>query len=188
LLAQGAVATIGEPTHVLSEYLYGSTTSGLVVFNDTMRKTPASDAVRLISFALDNPASLIAGQPFAATLRIRVDEPVRGIVFGIGFNAENGQRLLSCASDFNGDGEFAFTEPGEYAMEVLIPALPLWPCRYVLDAGCRTRSGQMLDGIEGFEIIEVLADEGMPHVGLGTYPTAWFPSSWRLTIDAHELA
>ena len=46
----------------------------------------------------------------------------------------------------------------------------------------------MLDGIDGFEIIEVLADEGMPDVGIGTYPTAWFPSSWRLTLDAHVLA
>jgi hypothetical protein len=136
----------------------------------------------------NGPAPLTVRQPFAATLRIQVAEPANGIVFGIGFNAVNGQRLLSCDSDFNGSGEFNFSEPGQYSVELLIPALPLWPSRYILDAGCRTGSGRMLDAVSGFATIEVVADDKTPKLGMGSYPVGCFPSSWSCSIGPSPQA
>jgi lipopolysaccharide transport system ATP-binding protein len=188
LIEQGRIARIGHPSNVLSEYLRDTTSSGLIAFEETKRAAGLCHKLSFVSITLDTASPLTIRQPFAATLRVEVHEPVLGVVFGIGFNTENRQRVLTCDSDFDGGGEFHFSRPGEYNLEVTIPALPLWPARYVLDIGSRTRSGRMIDAISGFAVIEVVADEATPQIGIGTYPTACGPSNWKVPIEAGVVA
>ena len=122
----------------------------------------------------------------SATLEVEVGTPIRGVAFGIGFNATNGQRLLSCDSDFSPGGEFSFARPGTYTIEIVIPSLPLTPSAYTLDVGCRT-SGRMLDEIKSFALFEVVPSETTPQNELGFFPTVCFPSIWRCPSHVLEL-
>ena len=187
LLAQGQLANAGTPSEVLADYLYQSARDNTFALAAAPRHLTPTGELRITSFNVKTPTPLPNRQAFSATLEVEVDTPVRGVAFGIGFNATNGQRLLSCDSDFSPGGEFTFAHPGKYAIEIVIPSLPLTPSAYTLDVGCRTTSGRMLDEIKSFALFEVVPSETTPQNELGFYPTVCLPSSWRCPSHALEL-
>ena len=187
LLAQGRLANTGRPSDVLAGYLYQSAHDNTFALAAAARHFTPSGELRIISFSVKTPNPLPNRQVFSATLEVKVDTPIRGVAFGIGFNATNGQRLLSCDSDFCPGGEFTFAQPGKYAIEIVIPSLPLTPSPYTLDVGCRTTSGRMLDEIKSFALFEVVPSETTPQNELGFYPTVCLSSSWRCASHALEL-
>ena len=187
LLAQGQLANNGTPSEVLADYLYQSARDNTFALAAAPRHLTPTGELRITSFNVKTPTPLPNRQAFSATLEVEVDTPIRGVAFGIGFNATNGQRLLSCDSDFSPGGEFTFAHPGKYAIEIVIPSLPLTPSPYTLDVGCRTTSGRMLDEIKSFALFEVVPSETTPQNELGFYPTVCLPSSWRCPSHALEL-
>ena len=189
LLAQGQLANAGTPSEVLAGYLYQSARDNAFALAAAPRPLylTATAELRITSFNVKTPTPLPNRQAFSATLEVEVDAPIRGVAFGIGFNATNGQRLLSCDSDFSPGGTFTFVHPGKYELEIVIPSLPLTPSPYTLDVGCRTTSGRMLDEIKSFALVEVVPSETTPQNELGFYPTVCFPSSWRCPSHALEL-
>jgi lipopolysaccharide transport system ATP-binding protein len=76
-------------------------------------------------------ATVLAGRPCRIRLRIRVRDGVRALAASIGINDEYDRRVALLYSTFTGTS-FA-VEPGEYAVEVLVPSLTLFPGRYALD-------------------------------------------------------
>ena len=187
LLAQGRVANTGRPSDVLAGYLYQSARDNTFALAAAARHFTPSGELRIISFSVKTPNPLPNRQVFSATLEVKVDTPIRGVAFGIGFNATNGQRLLSCDSDFPAGDEFTFAHPGKYTIEIVIPSLPVTPSPYTLDLGCRTTSGRMLDEIKSFALLEVVPSETTPQYQLGSFPTVCLPSSWRCASHALEL-
>jgi lipopolysaccharide transport system ATP-binding protein len=187
LLAQGQLANAGTPSEVLADYLYQSARDNTFALAAAPRHLTVSGELRITSFSVTTPTPSPNRHPFSATLEVEVDTPIRGAVFGIGFNATNGQRLLSCDSDFSSGGEFTFAHPGKYAIEIVIPSLPLTPSPYTLDVGCRTTSGRMLDEIKSFALFEVVPSETTPQNELGSFPTVCLLSSWRCPSQALEL-
>jgi hypothetical protein len=171
----------------LAGYLYQSARDNTFALAAAARHFTPSGELRIISFSVKTPNPLPNRQAFSATLEVKVDTPIRGVAFGIGFNATNGQRLLSCDSDFPAGGEFTFAHPGKYAIEIVIPSLPVTPSPYTLDVGCRTTSGRMLDEIKSFALFEVVPSETTPQYELGSFPTVCLPSSWRCPSHALEL-
>ena len=187
LLTQGQLANAGTPSEVLADYLYQSARDNTFALAAAARHFTPSGELRITSFNVKTPTPLPNRQPFSATLEVEVHTPIRGVAFGIGFNATNGQRLLSCDSDFSPGGEFTFAHPGKYAIEIVIPSLPLTPSPYTLDIGCRSTSGHMVDEIKSFALFEVVPSETTPQNELGFYPTVCLPSSWRCSSHALEL-
>jgi lipopolysaccharide transport system ATP-binding protein len=188
LLAQGQLANTGRPSEVLAGYLYQSARDNTFALAAAPRPPHITHTgeLRIISFSVKTPTPLPNREAFSATLEVEVDTPIRGVAFGIGFNATNGQRLLSCDSDFSPGGEFTFAYPGKHAIEIVIPSLPLTPSPYTLDVGCRT-AGRMLDEIKSFALFEVVPSETTPQYQLGSFPTVCLPSSWRCPSHALEL-
>ena len=187
LLSQGQLGNIGRPSEVLAGYLYQSARDNTFALAAAPRPYAGSGELRIITFSVKSPTPLPNRQTFSATLEVKVDVPIRGVAFGIGFNATNGQRLLSCNSDFSQGGEFTFVHPGKYEIEIDIPSLPLTPSPYTLDVGCRTSSGRMLDEIKSFALFEVVPSEMTPQHELGSFPTVCQASNWRCYGHPREL-
>jgi lipopolysaccharide transport system ATP-binding protein len=187
LLAQGEIANTGTPSEVLAGYLYQSARDNAFALAAAPRHLTVSGELRITSFSVTTPTPSPNRHAFSATLEVTVETAVRSVVFGIGFNATNGQRLLSCDSDLSPGGEFTFAHPGKYAIEIVIPSLPLTPSSYTLDVGCRTTSGRMLDEIKSFALFEVVPSETTPQNELASFPTVCLPSSWRCPSHALEL-
>ncbi|MBV8359261.1 MAG: ABC transporter ATP-binding protein, partial [Deltaproteobacteria bacterium] len=187
LLEQGQLANTGSPSEVLAGYLYQSARNNTFALSAAARPYTPSGELQIIAFSVKTPTPLPNRQAFAATLEVKVDIPIRGVAFGIGFNATNGQRLLSYDSDFSPAGEFTFVHPGKYEIEIDVPSLPLTPSPYTLDVGCRTTSGRMLDEIKSFAIMEVIPSELTQQYELGSFPTVCQPSSWRCYSHTAEL-
>jgi len=180
LLDRGKIANAGRTIDVLAAYMHPSSYDGILDLADVSRSVPVSGELRLTSFRLNDSKSLRNRSNLSAIVQLDVYEPIRDVVFGVGFNTIGGQRLLSCDSDFCVPKGFDFNVPGEYSIEIHITSIPLTPSPYLLDIGSRTMSGRMLDEIKGFAVVEVTPSDETPPHELKSFPTVVYPSEWRL--------
>ena len=108
--------------------------------------TSASGALQLVAVEAvedtDKTATVLTGKACRIRLRIRVGDPLRGLTASIGINDDYDRRVALLHSAFVATS--FVVDRGEYAVEVLVPSLPLFPGRYSLDVKLMTGNDALL--------------------------------------------
>jgi lipopolysaccharide transport system ATP-binding protein len=148
-----------------------------VTVEDKARSVARDSRIKLRAIRFKGSGTAILDEEFCICIEVEVYEPMTSVVFGLGFGAKSGARLLSCDSDYSGRSAYSLA-PGLHDIECTFGQLPLAPGEYVLDVGCRSEGLVMYDEIKEACVIEVVPPRNASPQLLQKYSTCMFKASW----------
>lgn len=180
LLSEGKLAYTGSASSVVDRYYSGTQQRDASLdLSSNARVGSLGNDVRIASIQIPPMVAHNAQLRVQAVIEARV--PRSGLVFGVGFNARSGQRVLSSDSDYSGAGPFDARDT--LTIQLTIPNLPLAPSDYLVDVGCRTVGGDMIDEVQGFATMRVLPSEDSVIAHAIDYPTSLIRGEWQKVTD-----
>jgi lipopolysaccharide transport system ATP-binding protein len=141
------------------------------------------DRLRLQSLEWLSDLPLRHGEPVKARIRFETRAPVSAVTVGIGFSNLEGTRLLTYDADFENGFRPDLPSPGEYAVDVVIDALPIAPDVYNLDVGCRSGDFHALDYVPACSQLDVTAGPTTPSYIIQKGAGTRLSSQWSWDLD-----
>jgi len=164
-LDQGSVRKKSSARTVIGEYLSGRVIDRdrIVSLAKVSRFEAANDTrLRLESFEWLSDLPLRHGEKAKARIRFKTRTSVSSVSIAIGFSNFEGARLLTYETDFQDGFRPDLPDPGTYAVEIDVAALPLAPDTYNLDLGCRSGDNHSLDYLPGCSQVQVIGGNNTP--------------------------
>lgn len=154
-----------------------------VMIEDKARSMPRDSRIKLRAISFKGSGTAILDEAFRICIEVEVYDAVPAVVFGVGFCAKSGARLLSCDSDYSGSQPYNLS-PGRHEIECVFAQLPLAPGEYLLDVGCRSEGLAMYDEIKEACVVEVVPPRNASPQLLQKYSTCMFKADWTGAIHA----
>jgi lipopolysaccharide transport system ATP-binding protein len=190
LLEKGRVTCRSDVGTCLSAYHDKVLTSSLSSSNldDMPRSFNPDQRIRIKCISCIS-VSVLQDCELKINIHVAVAAKISDVIFGIGFCHLDGSRILSSDSDYAGFSGFDFHSKGSHTLELTIAALPLAAGQYLIDVGCRTSGGQMLDNVQGALSINVLPSISSTIVNGSGYRTALVKANWNVynSIEGETL-
>jgi len=161
---RGLIRQFGNTGEVIAAYLSRSEQnfSGIIKLDRLTREWADGNELRLRSIEWLCQLPLRHGEEAKARIVFETRAPVRDVALGIGFSDLTGKRILSYETDLPNSYRPHFPQPGVYAVDVTIDALPLQLETYLIDIGCRSGDSHLLDYIPSAFQLEVIAGPRTP--------------------------
>lgn len=164
-LDRGSIQDRGAASGVVSKYLshHSSDRKRFVSLADIFRGQWLSDdrlRLRSIEWLYDLP--LRHGEPVKARIRFRTRAPLTAASVGVGFSTLEGVRQLTYETDFQEGYRPDLLKPGDYSVDLSIPAFPLAPDIYLVDVGSRSGDSHQLDFVGACAEVEVIVGPKTP--------------------------
>jgi lipopolysaccharide transport system ATP-binding protein len=173
LLDKGRLIEDGPSSSVIPKYLQAS--HPLTSYRIHFEKNPLAEktGLSLCDLAVNFGEAVRYGQPFRLDATFRTLLPQDRVAFSIVLSTMDGDRMVSCDSDFPGD-KIALERDRLYSLSLQLGRLDLSPGSYLLDVAFRRDDLIALDDRPGCLRIEVLAPEdssySAEHAASGSRP------------------
>ncbi len=184
-LDQGHIHRRGASTKVINEYLThgGPNREPIVHLARLPRQWVEGNQLRMQSLEWLCDLPLRYGEKVRARIVFETYVPVPNVALGIGFSDFSGNRILSYETDLPESYRPNFPQPGVYAVDLTIDALPLQLETYRIDIGCRSGDSHLLDYIPSALQLEVVAGARTPGFILQRLPGVRLESRSAWSFD-----
>jgi lipopolysaccharide transport system ATP-binding protein len=184
LLNAGRVEAIGTPPEIIAQYTAGDSVSGNGYADLSVRADRSGSGDAMFRTAeLIGPAGRTEafefGQPLTVRLEIDVQTEIGPALAAVSILTENGSPVHDM---YNIDGDCSWVaSPGGHVLSVTIPALRLYPARYVVELWLGDQSSNRLDYVRNalsFRVVQTdstLVNRQLDSAGGVVYE----PSVWR---------